>query len=194
MADSDTQIANRALQILGSSGRISSLDQLSQPNARSMNAAYAPVRDALLRSYRWNFAIKRGSVAADSTETTYEELTRFLKPSDFLALIRRKNTSSRAERTDIQIEGDYLVTSESAPLEFRYIRRVEDPKQFDALFSEALAANLAMATCLEVTGSVKKLGEAQRQFNWALSQARQANAIENDSEEAPVDEWIEAAL
>mgnify|MGYP000862511461 CR=1 FL=1 len=68
---SKVSIANGALERLGEK-RIESLTQ-DDVRARSMNASFDSVRDALLRKYDWGFAIRRASIAADGSETTVLE-------------------------------------------------------------------------------------------------------------------------
>src|SRR5262245_52196167 len=101
MAVSEVSIANLALQKQGASSKIEALDQDSA-NARSIATAYESVRNALLRRYQWSFAIKRASIAADATLTTWGELNRFPLPDDFARLIRDDETGVR---TDWRIEG-----------------------------------------------------------------------------------------
>lgn len=189
--DSKVSIANRALQLLGA-GTIESLDQ-DDPNARTMNRAYDPVRRALLREYVWNFSIGRASIAASSTKTEYEDLNRFLLPNDYLRLLRQEfSVPNDSRRPDWQIEGSYIVTADASPLKIRYVKDEENPVAFDASFSELLAARLAMETNQEVTGSENINRRAERAESRALAFARQANAFENEGDIPFENEWIEA--
>lgn len=187
MAASKVSIANRALQLLGAT-RITSLSQ-NHPNARSMNAAFEPVRDALLRRYVWRFSVKRASVAADATQTVWGALNRFALPADFARLIRDDETGVR---TDWRIEGRFIVTSYAAPLQFKYASIVDDPAQYDPFFVELLAAELAGATCEEITGSTAKLQMIEARIREARSAARQADAFETDAQEPLADEWLDS--
>lgn len=189
MAESDAAIANRALQKLGATSRISSLDQDS-PNARAMKTAFVPVRDALLREYDWNFAIKRASIAADSTDELYEGLKRYPKPNDFIRLLREKFTTGTNDRQDWQIEGGFILTLDGSPLQFRYIARITDPQQFDPAFDELLAAKLALETVDDITDSTTKPDRLERYVNTALATARRVNAFENKADELQEDDWI----
>jgi len=190
MAVSNTSIANRALQLLGAR-RIESLAEDST-NAKAMNAAFEPLRKALLRKHQWNFATKRASIAADSTETLYEGLNRFRLPDDFLALRRRQTTATRTDRQDWQIEGNFIVTSDSAPLEIRYTYDVTDPAQFDSLFTELLAVELALAVVDTITGSNVKRQTLVFFRDDLLFSARKANAFESDPGEPPEDDWVKS--
>lgn len=188
MAASEVSIANRALQKLGE-GRIESFDEDS-PNARSIVTAYEPVRDRLQRQYDWNFCIGRASIAADATKTKWGDLNRYQKPNDFQRLLRNKETSAEDIRHDWQIEGNFIVTSDGAPLQFRYIKKVTDPALFDPLFSELLSTVLAMEICLEVTGSNTRKVELKDDITTIIREARIANALENDADVPLEDDWL----
>jgi hypothetical protein len=185
MAVSKVAIANRALQKLGAK-RIESLTQ-DHPNARSMNACFDIVRDALLRAYNWSFAIKRESIAADADGPEWGDWDRYTKPNDFLALIRDDESGYAV---DWKIEGDYILSYDGSPLEIRYLARIEDPNMYDALFVEALASKLAFECCEEVTQSTSKQDRCEKNFAAAIDEARRVNAIEKGSEEFPEDDWL----
>src|SRR5437773_2024005 len=91
MATSEVGIANAALGKLGSSRKIESLTQ-NDPNARTMSGAYVRIRDALLRRYTWGFSIRRASIAADGSQTTWGKHNRYSLPNDFLRLTRDNET------------------------------------------------------------------------------------------------------
>lgn len=185
MAVSKVAIANRALQKLGAK-RIESLTQ-DHPNARSMNAAFDIVRDALLRKYNWSFAIQRDSIAADADGPTWGDWNRYTKPNDFLALIRDDESGLVV---DWKIEGDYILSAESSPLEIRYLARIEDPNKYDPLFVEALASLIAYECCEEITQSTSKKAQLKEDVKDAVDEARRVNAIEKGAEDFPEDDWI----
>lgn len=189
MATSNVAIANRALQKLGAE-RIESLTQ-DDPNARSMNAAFEIVRDAELRRYRWSFAIKRASIAADSSDTLWGGWNRYTLPNDFLMLIRDDETG---QAPDWRVEGLFIITADASPLEIRYVARIEDPTFFDALFIEAFASKLAVETCQEITQSTSKKESAKSDYAFAINEATRLGAIEKPAEEFPEDSWLNARL
>jgi len=189
MATSNVEIANRALQILGSSHRLESLSQ-DHPNARTLTAAFARVRAALFRRYTWNFSIKRASVAADSTQTIWGGLNRYALPADFARLIRDNETGTRS---DWKIEGRFIITGDAAPLEFKYIAVIEDPQQFDSLFDEVFAYHLAVACCKEVTGS-NATAELLEERSEVMGDAKRNNAFESDAVQPLDDDWVLARL
>lgn len=189
MATSDVAIANRALQKLGEA-RIEALTQ-DDPNARSMNACFVALRKSMLRKYVWGFAVKRESIAADSDQTAWGDWNRFAKPNDFLRLIR-DNETRRAP--DWKIEGTFIVTMDSAPLDIRYVADIDDATMYDSLFDEAFASLLAYETCLEITGSTGRKDSALNDYNLAIAEAKRIGAIEKESDEFPEDSWLDARL
>lgn len=189
MATSNVEIANRALQILGSSHRLESLTQ-DHPNARTITAAFQRTREALLRRYKWNFAVKRASVAADSVNTLWGGWKRYPLPADCARLLRDNETGTRSDWT---IEGRFITTADSSPLEFLYIALITDPQQFDPLFDEVFAYKLAVACCREVTGE-KPSPDLLEEARQVLADAKQSNAYEEDAVEALEDDWLLARL
>ena len=191
MAESNVVIANRALQVLGISTRISALDQ-DDVNARAINLAFIPVRDALLRKYEWNFAIRRTSLAKLSDEDAYEGLNQYLLPNNYARLLRQDKTGTTTVlRKDWQIENGKILTADGSPLEFRYLAKVIDPKEFDSLFDELFAYKLALATGRALTGSATIFEEVKVEHDKLEREAQQLNAYENDAVEPPEDEWTQ---
>ena len=186
MAISDVAIANLALSLLGASRRIESLLQ-DHPNARTMAAWYEPVRDATLRAHPWSFAIQRARLAADSIDTLFGDLNRFLVPTDFLRILPPTDTT-----LDLQIESRYITTTWSAPLDIRYLARITDTSLFDPLFVQAFACQLAISTCEEITQSNTKKTSVREDLKFWLAEARRTNAIERVSETPLDDPWITA--
>lgn len=187
-SSSQVQIVNRALQKLGAT-RISSMTQ-NHPNARSMSAAYDPVRRKLLRSYQWSFAKKRASVPALSTQTVFGGLYQYPVPTDFIQLLRSNLPDGPFGRNDWEIENGNIITSDGSPLQFRYIADITDPGQFDPYFAEALACVLAYECCDEITGSVEKRQMLQKDMQAVLREARYANAFERDADVPNEDDWV----
>lgn len=193
-AVTETSIANRALQKLGAR-RVESLSQ-DHPNARSMAAAFAPVRDSLLRRRNWNFALKRASLPADSEETVWGGLNRFLLPDDFIRLV--PDVEAGTFRVNYhkawQIEGRHIVTHDSGPLKIRYLAQVTDVTMYDPSFAELLALALAYETCEEITASNTKLDRLSVDFDLQLQECGRQNAFEAQVPEPPEDDWLLARL
>lgn len=190
MATSQVSIANRALQRLGAKA-IESLTQ-DTPNARTISRAFEHRRRAMIRRYRWSFAIRRASVAADVANTAWGGLKRYPLPNDFLRLLRDKDHPDL--RHDWKIEGGFIVTADASPLQFRYVADIENPVQFDASFVEAFALDLAAACAKEVTGSEGDVQSIRQELRDVLNEAKNTNAIEEDPQVAVQDDWLDAML
>lgn len=184
---SEVEICNRALQKVGAK-RITSLTENSV-NARACNVAYSVLRDAELRAHPWNFAIARAELAADATDPDWGRAKSYTLPADFLRLIDDYPEDNSLTK-DWQIEGNKILTDDSAPIYIRYISRVTDPNLMDVLFREALSAKIAMEICEELTQSNTKLASLSEDYKMKIREARKTNAIENVAAEPPEDEWI----
>ncbi len=188
MSVSPVDIANRAIQRLGSTRYIAALDENSA-NAHTMNTAYDIIRRRLLRTYPWNFAKARASIAADAVKTIYGTLNRFGLPNDFLRLIRPSDNTK-----DWEIEGRFITTADAGPLQFQYIFDETNSANFDVLFVEAFSCLLSYETCEQVPGSTDKRRLLQADFKEVMQTARTENAFERESDLPPMDDYILAML
>jgi hypothetical protein len=184
---SEVGIANRALQKLGAK-RIVSLTEDSK-NGRAVNACYEELRDAELRAHTWTFATKRAQLAASATAPLFGKTNSFPLPSDFLRKLNL-DPAQNVNTDDNQIEGRDIITDATAPLDIRYVFRVEDPNAMDVLFREALASRIAMELAEELTQSNTKKADASDDYKRAVREARRTNAIERPSQSPPEDEWV----
>ena len=183
MATSDVSIANRALGKLGQT-TITSLTQDSTA-ARAVNAAYESVRRAEIRKHPWNFAKKRARLAASADTPLFDFAYQFPFPSDCLRVLNKADV-------DWKIEGQAILSDDSGPLDIIYLRDVTDPNVFDEAFIEAFACKLAMELAEKLTSSSEKRDRAQKEYQYALQEARRTNAIERMSEDRIEDDWERA--
>lgn len=187
MATSNVAIANGALQRLGAK-RIESLAQ-DHPNARSMNAAFEKTIRQEIRRYGWNFAIHRESVAADGDDAAWGNWNRYSLPNDYIRLLRDDESGMTV---DWRIEGLYILSRDASPLQFRYLRYIDDPNYYDSLFIEAVECKLAFVTCEEITGSTSKKESLKADYDLVIAEAKRSNAFEKEAQEFPEDEWLAA--
>jgi hypothetical protein len=197
---SQVEIFNRAIVLLGEE-RITSPTQ-DVKAARELSAVWDTTRKALLRSYRWGFAMKRASLAALATPPLAQFDRQFLLPADFLRLdfvgeffvgasLTDYRTIDESEYGLAQVaEGTVIETDMQAPLPIRYIGDVTDPNRFDALFVEAFAGKLAVDVASTLTNSDSALGAARQAFGMAVSLAMRVGAIERPPVPLPDDAWI----
>jgi hypothetical protein len=186
---SEVEICNRALQKLGAK-RIVSLTEDS-PNARSCNFAYTIIRDEELRKHTWSCATKRASLAALTELPLFGKALAFQLPSDFIRLLP-PDASQNLNTHDWQIEGNKIYTDYGAPLEIRYVFRLEDPNVMDSLFKDVVAVKLAMELAEEITQSNTKKNVLAAEYRSIVNDAKRVNAIERPSGIPPEDTWITA--
>lgn len=194
------QIANRALTKLGSA-RITSIDD-DVKAARSVKSCFEDLRDDELRAYRWQFAMKRTSLAALATAPAFGYLYQYQVPSDFLRIDmcddRYPSTIMDnyigTEYLDWILEGNKILTDISAPLKLRYIARIEDPNQWDVNFREALACRIAAELAEDLTQSNQKRQLAWEEYKIAINKAIKSNSIEKLPVMPPDDQWVVGRL
>lgn len=204
-----TQIVNRALQLLGSQS-ISIISENSR-GARAMNRAYQPVLLKTLRENLWSFAMKRVVLAASTTLPVFGKAQYFPLPADFVRLgppdnfgqdstigSIPPNLTPNYNSTDWQIEnmgGSLAIASnDSGPLYLRYVSSDITEAMFDVIFAEAFACLLAVETCEEITQSGPKLQVLAEMYKDTIRQARKINAFEMQPMRSPVDSWVTKRL
>jgi len=180
---SDVDIINAGLRKLGEQPITSRTDQ--SPQARIAHATYNAIRDALLRGTPWNFAIKRKSLAADTTAPDWGYTRQFTMPADLLRLVSVNNASDNEWRK----EGGTIATDLDAPLQILYVARVSE-NDMDVSFREALAAKCAYewAESLSQTSTV-----GDQMFSLArnaLQLAKTADGQEDRQRKIEQNSWI----
>jgi len=192
---SKVEIANRALTKLGEERILLLTDDLKA--ARVMNSMFDLVRDAEIRRFNWNFAMKRDSLLALVDAPAWGFKYQYPLPADFLHLVQvneyyvRTNVTYRGQWA---VEAGKILTDYDAPLKVRYLSRVTDTALFDPLFVEVLACKLAMEACETLTQSESKMGRAAEQYKFAVTEALRQDAIENPPDEIPNGSWLDSRL
>jgi hypothetical protein len=190
---SQVSIFNRALIKLGEATVLSVNDNLKP--ARTLLSIYDATRDAELRAHNWNFAIKRTRLSALVATPDWGWDLQYELPSDFLRLVQVNEFYVRTgikQTAPFALEGNRILTNLQAPLAIRYVSRVTETTQFDALFVDALACKLAMEACETLTQSAGKLQAAAAQYDDAIRRAVFADSIENPPDELSWGSWLQS--
>src|SRR5574337_37280 len=191
---SDVDICSLALRSLGSKSIQSFND--NTPSAQLMSALYPITRDAVLKSFRWKFAIKRQGLNLLNFQTFQFKQTRlelptgrftFSLPPDYLSMIETDQDPSpykiESFLTNTQTGAQQLVLiSDNQSIGIRYISRITDPSLFDPTFIIALAARLSRDAALPETGDLAKLKSMDELYKEKIAEARYQGSIE-DSED-----------
>ena len=182
---SATDICNRALSRVGEA-RITSLTDDSK-QARACSSAYAHIRDEVLRAHPWNAVITRAKLAALAEAPAFGYDAQYQLPADCLCVVEVYDTT-----LPWVIEGRKLLSDEGSPVSMRYVRREEDPNQWDSLLQSTVAARLAMELCEELTQSNTKRQIATQEYQGLMSLARKADGQESSPMPFEEDSWINA--
>lgn len=205
-ATSETEICNLALTRIGH-GLITSLSENSKA-AEVCNLHYARTRNAVLRAFPWNFAVKRVTLSLSTTTPNHEFTHQHALPTDCLKVLRTSWEADGASGTAIygfpgvmgyaydvapyRIEGRFLVCNESVA-RIEYIAEIADPAQFDELFVDVLAQRLAAEIAVGLTDN-----QSLTKTMWEIYTAKLAEARTIDSQEGTpravvdVSPWISA--
>jgi hypothetical protein len=197
---SKIEIINMAMTLLGEA-RILSIDDDVKP-AREAKAIYDITRDAVLAADNWSFAITRSQLSALSTAPAFEYGVQYQMPSEALRMVFIGDRYVGADLTDYRsapveeftIEGRVILTDLAAPLNVRFVQRVEDTTQFNSTFTYAFAAKLASVLAEPLTQSSSKRRDAEDEYQKARSMAVRANAIELPPQKLADDEWVLSRL
>ena len=180
----DVEAANGALGLIGCAP-IASLDQ-EGPSALVVRGAFADVRDALLRSYDWNFAGARVAPPREATNDLNADLPyRFRLPEDCVMVRGIDGAGSddwAIENAALSPNVDngvltMLVTRLETPM-IHYTRRVDNVALWDALFLEVFQMRLAARIAPLLTGDNTRAVQLNNQAEQALLTAKRRDARE----------------
>lgn len=91
---------------------------------------------------------------------------------------------------DWEFGDNYLITTNSGVIVFRFAADIEDPMQFDPLFCEGLGSRVAFEVCEPLTQSGAKLQAIASEYKQFMGEARLVNGIEEGPTEPPEDDYI----
>lgn len=183
MAVSETSICNSALAKVGAE-RIISLDD-SNPRAVLMKEQYEKIRDELLYSHPWNFAIKRQELGLISQEPLYGFPYQFQLPNDCLRVIGTDMEGPSAWK----VEGRKILCNYST-LNIQYISNSADAQDFSPAFVEALACKIAADVCYSLVQNASLKEVLMRDAQLKIAQARSFDAQESMGDRVYADTWL----
>lgn len=179
--DSEVDICNLALAHL-KQAPITNVETPTNQAGQWCNMWYHQVRQELLRSHPWNFALARVALTphADAPEFGYTH--KYELPSDWLRFIGRYDDFNVLLSGEYDIEGGfYLFNGEDGEeINLRYITDFETVADMDALFRSLFAISLAIVLAPNFSQSesrVKTLVELERDIR--------ARATAIDGQERP---------
>lgn len=194
-----TDIANSALIRLGAEP-VMDLFDTSKSSARVLAVQYPILRDRLLTAYRWQFAMKRESLAASADAPAWGYDFQYALPLDFLRIDQvgddypgyDGSDYRDSDTADYAIEGRYLLTNRSAPLNIRYVRRVGDGEMGSAAphYVDALSIALAFTCCEKIAQATTKRESLRAEFRDVMVEAVRVGAVQKPPQAIPDDTWM----
>lgn len=182
------EIYNQALDLCRALPVTNPNDQ--SQSARLCNRNFDQIRDAVLRAYPWNCAMKRASLPAMAEAPAFGYVRQFGLPADCLRIYELYGYPEI--EVVYQVEGRALLTDELAPLLVRYIARIEDPALFDPMLVEVIAARLAVRIAPRLLSSTS---DEQRLMQHAAEierRAKHTDAMEGTPGKIVANDWLEA--
>lgn len=156
-----TEICNIALTML-SAGRIDSLDEDTEL-ASDCKLLYAPSKSAVLESLDWTFARKRESLSLVAEAPAFGYGYQHQLPSSCISIVSSFDTE------DWEQEGRRLL-SDSKTQRIVYTSDTAEG-EFTGMFTQALAAYLAVHLGYRRTESSGKVDRAVRLYEYLMTQA-----------------------
>ena len=180
-------ICNSALIKLGASTIMSLTD--GSKNANLCNEQYARLRDDLLRSHPWNFAMKRAKLAQLATAPAFQFAYAYQLPADWLRTVSVHDNDAGAGSARYRIEGRTILADVSE-IYLRYVGVVDDPNGMPISFQEAFAWRLAADLAQAVTQSTTVQEAMLQGLRPALATAKSIDAIEDFPDSQPQSDWV----
>lgn len=189
---SEVSIANESLLLLGANTITSFSDD--DVNAVLADRFYHNERDAVLRSHRWNCAIETTNLASLSDTPIIDWEYQFTLPVDPYCLrVLDVRTVTGDIKLDFAVQGRKLLSEEST-VDITYIKRVEDPSQFDSLLYQTLVFRLAWKLAFPITRSHTVMTHMGTMYEAIAREARAIDSQEGTPEVIETDTLTDVRL
>ena len=180
---SPVDICNSALTKLGVE-HIVSLDEDSKA-ARLCKEQYPKIRDKVIGSHFWNFAMKRETLADLGITPAFGFTYTYALPADYIRVLHTKNKSIR-----FKIEQNKRLLSNLTPMSILYIAKITDVSMYSPIFSEALAYKLAVDIGYALTQNRSLIADINALAKIEMSDARSFDGQEGTPDELMADVWL----
>lgn len=171
-----TGIVNAALARLGSTERLTSIDDPTSNSAGRARAVWGDLRRMLLSRHPFNFAIRRAMLNEDGVVPPFGWQRRFHLPEDCLRWL--PPAEGDAGSFDGEREGDFILTNRSAPLPVRYIADMPDVSAWSPSFVMAMTVALAEWLAMGITESVGMTDRLVEIADRAIKLAKRLDGLE----------------
>ena len=177
MADSDVDIANMALTLLGQASIVDLDEQVDA--ARAIKRVYTIALDAVLRDHNWNFAQVRVGLARHDVAPVWDFAYQYVLPSDpyCLRVLETSLDSSepwRIETYKTAAEQSRVIVTDATSIKILYLARLTDVILWDALFADAFAFEIAFRASFAITSdaTLQKNLQIEKEAAWRRARSR----------------------
>lgn len=189
---SKIEIINRALLKLGEPP-VSSVNDAAF--GRVYDIIYKDVKDLLLSSYPWRFAVGVRELAM--CEEKFGDKFMYRLPADCLLLLKVFGAEKMAldevravSSQNYEIANNCVVTGVKGGIRAEYVKIIEDDGMFPLLFREAVAAKMAAELAMRLKHSLTIKQAMETEFFTLIRQAELNNEIMKDVELVPENSWV----
>ena len=177
MPSTKVDICNMALDHLHVAP-ITSIDAPTTKEERIVSRWYDNTRRAVLRMHTWNFAIKSTTITALVSPPDIDWSHQYNLPADYIRIVRIGDKFCPIRHYDIQ--DDKLLINAEGPLQVRYVFDNTTIADYEPLFIETLALDLAVNLAFPLTGNLQILNNLK-----ALRDEKRMMAYHVDGQERP---------
>lgn len=190
---SEVDIANSALKKIGEKTAITSLTE-GTGFANVVNNVYAGLRDDLIRSHLWNFAMRRQELARASEGPVFGFNYQFALPINYLRLNEAFDNSAGVGSLRYKLESSAdlgkLLLCDAERVWASYVAKVIDTSLMPPDFREALIFQIARDIAVPL-GRSRSLSETMEgRHKIALRKAKSTDAMENWTDQFPQGSWV----
>jgi hypothetical protein len=184
---SEVGIVNSAGIKIGVKNLITSLSD-GTPLANLGANRYEEIRDELLRSHPWNFAVKRAKLARLSETPTYEYTYAYSMPDLWLRTILVADNDHGDGYIDYKEEDNKILTS-AEDVYMKFVSKVTDPNIMTPDFRELIAMQLAVEGAINITNSRSMSDYWKDEFKSAKIKAKSTDSLGDRPDIRPQGSW-----
>lgn len=190
---SKIEIINRALLKLGEPP-VASLNDASF--GRVYDIIYNDVKDLLLSSYPWRFAVEVRDLP--KLEEKYNGKFMYQLPKECLLVLQVFGTGNVCCGDEVkcyagrnyELANNCVVTEVNGGVSAEFVRKLDDDGRFPPLFREAVAAKMAGELAMRLKHSLTLKQTMENEFFALIKQAEMNNEIMKDVELLPDSSWV----
>lgn len=165
---------------------ITSIDDDSK-NASHCKRFWDITVDTVLRLHPWNCATKEAELAELTETPAFGFDHQYQLPADCLRVLSMEDSVY----DKFIVEGKKLLTDETT-CKIKYIKRITDTTEFDALLVDVIALSLAKRLAFPLAGSRQLVESLTQEFEAILQDAKTTDAMEANYEPEEYSEWVDA--